>query len=130
METIEDYPFSNGTITRNIKFTSIPPDFEVVVKKMIPEIRGIDVVNTICTKIINPITFDVVDKFLVSIRLTSESPVMLNKRQHYTDEINTLFNYTYSGYDFIKFYVEEIHCLPQEVKTNYDKFVELFGVAK
>ena len=36
METIEDYPFSNGTITRNIKFTSIPPDFEVVVIEMIP----------------------------------------------------------------------------------------------
>ena len=55
---------------------------------------------------------------------------MLNKREYYSDELNSLFNYTYSGYDFIKFYVEEIHCLPQEVKTNYDKFVELFGVAK
>lgn len=130
METIDEYPFTNGVTTRNIKFTSIPPDFEVVVKKMIPEIRGIDVINTISTKIINPMSFDVVDKFLVSIRLTSESPAMLNKRQHYTDEINTLFNYTYSGYDFIKFYVEEIHFLPQEGKTNYDKFMELFGTTK
>lgn len=114
-----------GQTTRDIKFTSIPPDFEVVVKRMIPEIVGIGVINVVSSKMISPTSFETIERFLVSIRLISESPAMLNNRQYYSDKLNSLFNYTYSGYDFIKFYVEEIHCLPQE-KTNYDKFVELF----
>jgi len=113
-------------LTKDIKFTSIPPDFEVVVKRMIPEIVGMGVINVVSSKIISPFTFETIERFLVSVRLISESPAMLHNRQYYSDKLNSLFNYTYSGYDFIKFYVEEIHCLPQEVKTNYDKFVELF----
>ena len=113
-------------LTKDFRFTSIPPDFKIVVKRMIPEIVGMEVINVVSSKIISPFTFETIEKFLVSIRLISESPAMLHTRQYYSDKLNSLFNYTYSGYDFIKFYVEEIHCLPQEVKTNYDKFVELF----
>jgi hypothetical protein len=122
----ENYLNYFAPLTKDIKFTSIPPDFKIVVKRMIPEIVGMEVINVVSSKIISPFTFETIEKFLVSVRLISESPAMLNNREYYSDELNSLFNYTYSGYDFIKFYVEEIHCLPQEVKTNYDKFVELF----
>jgi hypothetical protein len=121
----ENYLSNFESTTRDVKFTSIPPDFEVVVKRMIPEIVGMGVIDVVSSKIISPFNFETIERFFVSVRLISESPAMLNNRQYYSDKLNSLFNY-YSGYNFIKFYVEEIHCLPQEVKTNYDKFVELF----
>jgi len=131
MEPIEDYLFCDyhepTNITRNIKFTSIPPDFEIVIKKMNPEITGIRMIRTEATKMIIPINFKAVDKFLVVIALQfggGESHVK-GHPEYYSDEINKLFTYTYSGYDFVRFRVHEFDLPP--AKTNYDKFVELFG---
>jgi hypothetical protein len=131
MEPIENYLFCDyhepTIMTRNIKFTSIPPDFEIVIKKMNPEITGIRMIRTEATKMLNPINFEAIDKFLVVIALQfggGKSHVK-GHPEYYSDEINKLFTYTYSEYDFVKFHVHEFDLPP--VKTNYDKFVELFG---
>ena len=130
MEPIDEYryPFDyNEPIMRNIRFTSIPPDFEIVIKKMNPEITGIRMIRTEATKMLNPINFEAIDRFLVVIALQfggGKSHVK-GHPEYYSDEINKLFTYTYSEYDFIRFRVHEFDLPP--VKTNYDKFVELFG---
>jgi hypothetical protein len=131
MEPIENYLFCDyhepTIMTRNIKFTSIPPDFEIVIKKMNPEITGIRMIRTEATKMLNPINFEAIDKFLVVIALQfggGKSHVK-GHPEYYSDEINKLFTYTYSDYDFVRFHVHEFDLPPE--KTNYDKFVELFG---
>jgi hypothetical protein len=131
MEPIDEYryPFDyNEPIIRNIKFTSIPPDFEIVIKKMNPEITGIRMIRTEATKLLSvKKNFEAVDRFLVVIALQfggGQSHVK-GHPEYYSDEINKLFNYTYSEYDFVRFHVHEFDLPP--VKTNYDKFVELFG---
>jgi len=131
MEPIENYLFCDyhepTIMTRNIKFTSIPPDFEIVIKKMNPEITGIRMIRTEATKMLNPINFEAIDKFLVVIALQfggGKSHVK-GHPEYYSDEINKLFTYTYSEYDFVRFHVHEFDLPP--AKTNYDKFVELFG---
>ncbi len=130
MEPIEDYLFCDyhvPIITRNINFTSIPPNFEIVIKKMNPEITGIRMIRTEATKIYSPINFEAVDRFLVLIALQfggGQSHVK-GHSEYYSDEINKLFNYTYNEYDFVRFRVHEFDFPP--AKTNYDKFVELFG---
>ena len=131
MEPIEDYLFCDyygpTIMTRNIKFTSIPPDFEIVIKKMNPEITGIRMIRTEATKMIIPINFKAVDRFLVVIALQfgGGESYLKGNCEYYSDEINKLFTYTYSDYDFVRFRVHEFDLPP--VKTNYDKFVELFG---
>ena len=131
MEPIEDYLFCDyhepTNITRNINFTSIPPDFEIVIKKMNPEITGIRMIRTEATKMIIPINFKAVDRFLVVIALQFGGGLSHVKGhpEYYSDEINKLFTYTYSDYDFVRFHVHEFDLPPE--KTNYDKFVELFG---
>jgi hypothetical protein len=130
MEPIDEYryPFDyNEPIMRNIKFTSIPPDFEIVIKKMNPEITGIRMIRTEATKILTHTFFDVVDKFLVVIALQfgGGNSHIKGHPEYYSDEINKLFKYTYSDYDFVRFHVHEFDLPPE--KTNYDKFVELFG---
>jgi len=114
-------------LTKDIKFTSIPPDFEIVIKKMNPEITGIRMIRTEATKIYSPINFEAIDKFLVVIALQfggGQSHIK-GHPEYYSDEINKLFNYTYNEYDFVRFRVHEFDFPP--AKTNYDKFVELFG---
>lgn len=127
MEPIEDY-LSVNIATMHIKFTSIPPDFEIVIKKMNPEITGIRMIRTEVTKMKVRAKFEAVDKFLVVIALQfgGGNSHIKGHPEYYSDEINKLFNYTYSEYDFIRFRVDEFDLPP--VKTNYDKFVELFGV--
>jgi len=131
MEPIEDYLFCDyhepTNITRNINFTSIPPDFEIVIKKMNPEITGIRMIRTEATKMIIPINFKAVDRFLVVIALQfgGGESYLKGNCEYYSDEINKLFTYTYSDYDFVRFHVHEFDLPP--AKTNYDKFVELFG---
>ena len=130
MEPIDEYqsPFGyNETIiTRNINFTSIPPDFEIVIKKMNPEITGIRMIRTEVTKMKVRAKFEAVDKFLVVIALQFGGGLSHVKGhpEYYSDEINKLFTYTYSDYDFVRFHVHEFDLPPE--KTNYDKFVELF----
>ena len=71
MEPIEDYLFCDyhepTNITRNIKFTSIPPDFEIVIKKMNPEITGIRMIRTEATKMIIPINISLLAACNLSI---------------------------------------------------------------
>ena len=126
MEPIEDY-LSVNIATMHIKFTSIPPDFEIVIKKMNPEITGIRMIRTEVTKMKVRAKFEAVDKFLVVIALqfAGGNSHIKGHPEYYSDEINKLFNYTYSEYDFIRFRVDEFDLPP--VKTNYDTFVELFG---
>jgi hypothetical protein len=131
MEPIDEYryPFDyNEPIMRNIKFTSIPPDFEIVIKKMNPEITGIRMIRTEATKLLSvKKNFEAVDRFLVVIALQfggGQSHVK-GHPEYYSDEINKLFTYTYSEYNFVRFRVHEFDLPPE--KTNYDKFVELFG---
>jgi len=131
MEPIEDYLFhslrSNVITETNIKFTSIPSDFKIVIKKMIPEITGIRTICVESMRTYDPLGFESVVRFRVKIALMFGGGKSSIKgiREHYSDEINKLFNYAYCEYDFIKFYVHEFDFPP--VKTNYDKFVELFG---
>ena len=108
-------------------FVTIPESLRVVVNKMMPEITLMGVARVEAYKKYNPVNFDVIDEYIVKLRLTFDGGVrtLNGSNEYYGEEINKLFHFTYPDYDFVKFSVDEMDVRPE--KTNYEKFIELFA---
>ena len=108
-------------------FVTIPESLRVVVKKMMPEITLMGVARVEAYKKYNPANFDVIDEYIVKLRLTFDGGIrtLNGSNEYYGEEIDKLFHFTYPDYDFVKFSVDEMDVRPE--KTNYEKFIELFS---
>ena len=108
-------------------FVTIPESLRVVVKKMMPEITLMGVARVEAYKKYNPVNFDVIDEYIVKLRLTFDGGVrtLNGSNEYYGEEIDKLFHFTYPDYEFVKFSVDEMDVRPE--KTNYEKFIELFS---
>jgi hypothetical protein len=106
----------------------IPDDFLTVVIKMNPEISNVEIVDVDTFKIINPLTFNLDERFQVLVNLHVKREYKLQgPRKTYSEILNNLFKYTYSDHNFISFVVSQISYPPE--KTNMEKFNELFSVS-
>jgi hypothetical protein len=108
-------------------FVTIPESLRVVVKKMMPEITLMGVARVEAYKKYNPANFDVIDEYIVKLRLTFDGGIrtLNGSNEYYGEEIDKLFHFTYPDYEFVKFSVDEMDVRPE--KTNYEKFIELFS---
>jgi len=108
-------------------FVTIPESLRVVVNKMMPEITLMRVARVEAFKKYNPVNFDVIDEYIVKLRLTFDGGVrtLNGSNEYYGEEIDKLFHFTYPDYEFVKFSVDEMDVRPE--KTNYEKFMELFS---
>ena len=108
-------------------FVTIPESLRVVVKKMMPEITLMGVARVEAFKKYNPVNFDVIDEYIVKLRLTFDGGIrtLNGSNEYYGEEIDKLFHFTYPDYEFVKFSVDEMDVRPE--KTNYEKFIELFS---
>ena len=108
-------------------FVTIPESLRVVVKKMMPEITLMGVAGVEAYKKYNPANFDVIDEYIVKLRLTFDGGIrtLNGSNEYYGEEIDKLFHFTYPDYEFVKFSVDEMDVRPE--KTNYEKFIELFS---
>ena len=108
-------------------FVTIPESLRVVVNKMMPEITLMRVARVEAFKKYNPANFDVIDEYIVKLRLTFDggTKTLNGSNEYYGEEIDKLFHFTYPDYEFVKFSVDEMDVRPE--KTNYEKFIELFS---
>jgi hypothetical protein len=108
-------------------FVTIPESLRVVVKKMMPEITLMGVARVEAYKKYNPANFDVIDEYIIKLRLTFDggAKTLNGSSEYYGEEIDKLFHFTYPDYEFVKFSVDEMDVRPE--KTNYEKFIELFS---
>jgi len=122
---------TNSLINRDFSgptsFVTIPESLRVVVNKMMPEITLMRVARVEAFKKYNPANFDVIDEYIVKLRLTFDGGVrtLNGSNEYYGEEIDKLFHFTYPDYEFVKFSVDEMDVRPE--KTNYEKFIELFS---
>ncbi len=122
---------TNSLINRDFSgptsFVTIPESLRVVVNKMMPEITLMRVARVEAFKKYNPVNFDVIDEYIVKLRLTFDGGVrtLNGSNEYYGEEIDKLFHFTYPDYEFVKFSVDEMDVRPE--KTNYEKFIELFS---
>ena len=122
---------TNSLINRDFSgptsFVTIPESLRVVVNKMMPEITLMRVARVEALKKYNPANFDVIDEYIVKLRLTFDGGVrtLNGSNEYYGEEIDKLFHFTYPDYEFVKFSVDEMDVRPE--KTNYEKFIELFS---
>ena len=108
-------------------FVTIPENLRIVITKMMPEITRMCVARVEAYKKYNPVNFDVIDEYIVKLRLTFDGGVrtLNGSNEYYGEEIDKLFHFTYPDYEFVKFSVDEMDVRPE--KTNYEKFIELFS---
>lgn len=120
--TLIDRDFSGPT-----SFVTIPESLRIVITKMMPEITRMGVARVEAFKKYNPVNFDVIDEYIVKLRLIFDGGIRTLKGsdEYYGEEINKLFHFTYPDYEFVKFSVDEMDVRPE--KTNYEKFIELFS---
>jgi len=117
----------NKVFSGPTSFVTIPESLRVVVNKMMPEITLMRVARVEAFKKYNPVNFDVIDEYIVKLRLTFDGGVrtLNGSNEYYGEEIDKLFHFTYPDYEFVKFSVDEMDVRPE--KTNYEKFIELFS---
>ena len=105
----------------------LPLNFRTVVMKLHPEIGDLVAEYFETKQIYNPETFNPVNHFQVAVRIfINENEIPKGNKDFYKNSLKDLFNMTYgSEMDFVTFIVTCIVIPP--VKTNEEKFVELFG---
>jgi hypothetical protein len=105
----------------------LPLNFKTVVMKLHPEIGDLVADYFETKQIYDPNTFNPVNHFQVAVRIfINENEIPKGNKDFYKNSLKDLFNMTYgSEMDFITFIVTTIVIPP--VKTNEEKFVELFG---
>jgi hypothetical protein len=105
----------------------LPSNFKTVVMKLHPEIGDLVAEYFETKQIYDPNTFNPVNHFQVAIRVfINENEIPKGNKDFYKNSLKDLFNMTYgSEMDFVTFVVSSIVIPP--VKTNEEKFVELFG---
>lgn len=105
----------------------LPLNFRTVVMKLHPEIKDVVADYFETKQIYDPNTFNPVNHFQVAVRIfINENEIPKGNKDFYKNSLKDLFNMTYgSEMDFVTFIVTSIVIPP--VKTNEEKFVELFG---
>ena len=105
----------------------LPLNFKTVVMKLHPEIKDVVADYFETKQIYDPNTFNPVNHFQVAVRIfINENEIPRGNKDFYKNSLKDLFNMTYgSEMDFVTFIVTSIVIPP--VKTNEEKFVELFG---
>jgi hypothetical protein len=105
----------------------LPLNFKTVVMKLHPEIGDLVAEYFETKQIYDPNTFNPVNHFQVAVRIfINENEIPKGNKDFYKNSLKDLFNMTYgSEMDFVTFVVTCIVIPP--VKTNEEKFVELFG---
>jgi hypothetical protein len=105
----------------------LPLNFRTVVMKLHPEIGDLIAEYFETKQIYDPNTFNPVNHFQVAVRIfINENEIPKGNKDFYKNSLKDLFNMTYgSEMDFVTFIVTSIVIPP--VKTNEEKFVELFG---
>jgi hypothetical protein len=105
----------------------LPLNFKTVVMKLHPEIKDVVADYFETKQIYDPNTFNPVNHFQVAVRIfINENEIPKGNKDFYKNSLKDLFNMTYgSEMDFVTFIVTSIVIPP--VKTNEEKFVELFG---
>ena len=105
----------------------LPLNFRTVVMKLHPEIGDLVAEYFETKQIYDPNTFNPVNHFQVAVRIfINENEIPKGNKDFYKNSLKDLFNMTYgSEMDFVTFIVTCIVIPP--VKTNEEKFVELFG---
>jgi len=105
----------------------LPSNFKTVVMKLHPEIGDLVAEYFETKQIYDPNTFNPVNHFQVAVRIfINENEIPKGNKDFYKNSLKDLFNMTYgSEMDFVTFIVTSIVIPP--VKTNEEKFVELFG---
>lgn len=105
----------------------LPLNFKTVVMKLHPEIGDLVADYFETKQIYDPNTFNPVNHFQVAVRIfINENEIPKGNKDFYKNSLKDLFNMTYgSEMDFVTFIVTSIVIPP--VKTNEEKFVELFG---
>ena len=108
-------------IPENIK---IPENFIIVLTKMMPDIKNITPKDVTSVSYLNPFDLQKNEGYIifVEIKVTNNRNIM--DRDHYSDEITTLFHTTYPDYRFVKFQVASISV--EWEPTIDEKFKMLF----
>jgi hypothetical protein len=120
-----------NTICREFHSTNmdieLPLNFKTVIMKLHPEIKDMVADYFETKQIYDPNTFNPVNHFQVAVRIfINENEIPKGNKDFYKNSLKDLFNMTYgSEMDFVTFIVTSIVIPP--VKTNEEKFVELFG---
>ena len=120
-----------NTICREFHSTNmdieLPLNFKTVIMKLHPEIKDMVADYFETKQIYDPNTFNPVNRFQVAVRIfINENEIPKGNKDFYKNSLKDLFNMTYgSEMDFVTFIVTSIVIPP--VKTNEEKFVELFG---
>jgi hypothetical protein len=121
-----DYDKKLKTISTN-QDIELPSNFRTVVMKLHPEIGDLVAEYFETKQIYDSNTFNPVNHFQVAVRIfINENEIPKGNKDFYKNSLKDLFNMTYgSEMDFVTFIVTCIVIPP--VKTNEEKFVELFG---
>jgi hypothetical protein len=118
-------------ILKPIREIEIPVNFKTVITKLHPEIKDVVDVDISTTVMINPVTLRTEHLFniMVDIHFNQNDLPNGGGRAHYQDILNNLFKMTYgSEMNFVSFSVNSL-VIPF-IKTNEEKFIELFGKNK
>ena len=105
----------------------IPEQFDVVIKKLYPEIKDLKI-DEIKSYMIPIIDYGVADeRFAVSIIMDIKQGFnIVPDKEDYTQKLNTTFKYTFPDMDFVYFSVNKINIPPP--MTNEEKFKQLFDI--
>ena len=119
---------NKNKILKPIREIEIPVNFKTVITKLHPEIKDVVDVDISTTVMINPATFrnEHLFNIMVDIHFNQNDLPKGGGREHYQDILNNLFKMTYgSEMNFVSFSVNSL-VIPS-IKTNEEKFIELFG---
>lgn len=105
----------------------IPEQFDIVIKKLYPEIKDLKI-DEIKSYMIPIIDYGVADeRFAVSIIMDIKQGFnIVPNKEDYTQKLNTTFKYTFPEIDFVYFSVVKINIPTPQTKEEI--FKELFNI--
>lgn len=105
----------------------IPEQFDIVIKKLYPEIKDLKI-DEIKSYMIPIIDYGVADeRFAVSIIMDIKQGFnIVPDKEDYTQKLNTTFKYTFPEIDFVYFSVVKINIPTPQTKKEI--FKELFNI--
>ena len=107
----------------------IPEQFDIVIKKLYPEIKEITILkfDTFMSPISHIDQGVALEKYYVQVEIQiNQGFNILTDIEKYSEHLNTTFNYTYPDMTFVYFSVVKIICPPKI--SNRDKFYQLFDI--
>lgn len=103
----------------------MPKTLDTVIKKMHPEISGVNIKDVDSSLTYSPMDFSAIEKFRLNISVSFKQGVQpKGVMEYYSEAIRDLFKYTYPDYDFVQFNVIEMN-IPNP-PSNRELFGRLF----